>query len=106
MANFTPGPWVISNLTDIFTESRNGKEYDGHQIADCYVDYEDENDPGITIEEAQANARLIAAAPDMYDVLKAQCHHCHVYYGDGTCDEILAGCEIKKALAKAEGREE
>ena len=71
MADFTPGPWVVFNGVDIFTTERHGKENDGHQIADCYVDYSSADDCGIDMGKAEANAHLIAAAPDMYEALEA-----------------------------------
>jgi hypothetical protein len=48
--------------------------------------------------EAIANAHLIAAAPDMYEALQEQCHHCHT---QGEEPEICKKCQTGKALAKA-----
>jgi|SRR5690606_2457172 len=66
----TPGPWIVRNGKDVFTQDRHGNPLDGHQIADCDVDYSDDDNEGLTYEEIRANARLIAAAPAMYEALK------------------------------------
>ena len=74
----TPGPWLVVNTTDVFTglgaSTRDGVHADandGWRIADCdvavaFVD-------GVEIEmgyaEKKANARLIAASPDLLDAL-------------------------------------
>lgn len=63
--------------------------------------------PGATIfpKEAIANARLIAAAPDLLDVAKATLEYWDCT-GFSECEE---GCEcivdaMRAAIAKAEGR--
>jgi hypothetical protein len=72
MANtHTPGPWIVTNLTDVFTPDRRGNPLDGHQIADCSVDYDIDEDRGLSLEERRANAVLIAAAPDLLVALLA-----------------------------------
>ena len=64
----TPGPWVIipPDHEDIrpkwYVEQPDGKHVAGHCIADVF-----ETDEG----KGKANARLIAAAPDMLDELKS-----------------------------------
>lgn len=56
--DFTPGPWVVNAYRDFFqlTDAR------GNEI--CYIDeiYD--------YNECDANARLIAAAPAMHDMLE------------------------------------
>ena len=55
--------------------------------------------------EIEANANLIAAAPDMYEALECACDkYCIGYAGDSLvkCEE----CVIQKALRKARGEEE
>ena len=62
-------------------------------------------------KEAQANAALIAAAPEMYEALKQLFEHCamiHKHWGDGN-NQKEADEAIKKgtqALTKAEGMAE
>jgi len=89
----TPGPWIVPDggiRPTVYTE-------DGQHIATLY-------DCGDVME---ANARLIAAAPDMYDALKA------LFDEDGPVRVTVAGKLIdlvavvdraRAALAKAEGR--
>ena len=63
----TPGPWIVSDVDTICPriDSANGRgvahatQRDPHPI----------NGQGITIEEAFANARLIAAAPELLAAL-------------------------------------
>lgn len=60
-AKHTPGPWHVSENGD--------SPDDGYNIVDArglYIAFADGNDP-IEPAEAQANARLIAAAPEMRD---------------------------------------
>ncbi len=75
MSAHTPGPWDINgfNLTQVIRiqdgPNRQGQTFlDGrHQetIANCGKDHE------APIEERIANARLIAAAPDLLEALEA-----------------------------------
>ncbi|MCY4318329.1 MAG: hypothetical protein OXE76_03895 [Alphaproteobacteria bacterium] len=57
---FTPGPWRVSLSDECAVVDR-----DGCDIADCGALYESEP------EQCEANARLIAASPDMLEALKA-----------------------------------
>ena len=57
------------------------------------------------MSEIEANANLIAAAPDMYEALECACDkYCIGYAGDSLvkCED----CVIQKALLKARGEEE
>ena len=57
------------------------------------------------MSEIEANANLIAAAPDMYDALECACDkYCIGYAGDSLvkCED----CVIQKALCKARGEKE
>ena len=56
------------------------------------------------MSEIEANANLIAAAPDMYEALETVCGSCiYVKLAGGKCCEY---CVIQKALRKAGGEEE
>lgn len=56
MANHTPGPWAISQH-----DPRLVKHLSGPVLAECGP---------VNTEEAQANARLIAAAPELLASLR------------------------------------
>src|SRR5690242_14169548 len=87
----TPGPWEY--CYDGSSTWSVGQAADPQEMPP-YVCIMDRND-----RRAQANARLIAAAPDMYEALKFVRR---LWAKDDSCEEILA---IDAALAKVEGRE-
>lgn len=111
MNKHTPGPWE-------FTTEFNGQTRDGVSgsivsadaifIAEIWDDYEAEPDDEATdgtppAGTMTANARLIAAAPDLYSAIKDAMHYLDQTIGP--CDE---GCEcilhaLHAAIAKAEG---
>lgn len=77
----TPGPWHAQNGGDVFTalgattgDGWKAADNDGWHIADCRPGTLTIDDIGDKCElssgEVLANARLIAAAPDMYEALK------------------------------------
>lgn len=84
MTKFTPGPWVVEtyelDMWGVYTP-------DGELIADCGY-------------EQEANARLIAAAPEMYKILCDLREYCKNY--DLTCD---LECDIYETLARIDGME-
>jgi hypothetical protein len=91
---FTPGPWIVAGPS--FGEPKM-------KYASCVIPDSEDND-GIDIcempfdhynPEQEANAHLIAAAPDMYKTLEWLLH-IHSIPG-------LARGEIQKTLAKARG---
>lgn len=93
MSKFTPGPWVA----DIFTNGAfriRPHGYDIPVIADrneCYP----------LVAEMEANARLIAAAPDMYEALQDIARYLgnKPFRSDG---EELMIMRCKKVFAKVE----
>lgn len=93
-SKFTPGPWVAKG-TDIFTGYPVGRSQEPEEIIYAMQLYEVEG-------TQEANARLIAAAPDMYEALKAiiESGEIPLCYSDKLV--VMA----KQALAKAEGRGE
>lgn len=116
----TPGPWEVKNLTDVFTtlgaQTRKGikaADNDGWLIADCAngitFDVEGQERTIVPREQA-ANARLIAAAPDMLAALEEvewendgycnmYCPCCDNYQTHGHKEE----CKLGNALKKARG---
>lgn len=99
MHTHTPGPWTIAG-----EEHANviyGKDF---VVADVYCHQPDEAGPR-TDEEADANARLIAAAPELKDLLFHALHYVETP-GDFTESERLELCEdIETLIARAEGKE-
>jgi hypothetical protein len=108
--SFTPGPWFLhadSDLSgEVYFKHSNGKEYEIARAATGYSD------------DKLANARLIAAAPDLLEALKdlvgskdmnenAQCFFCgRDYRGELPSDFICgaddcAGTIARAAIAKA-----
>ena len=84
---FTPGPWHCTAK-----HSRQVSDARGFKIAKCLLKTKGANFE-ISVQEAEANARLIAAAPEMYEaLLHAQANMPHP-------DQM-----IDAAIAKAEGR--
>lgn len=89
MSAHTPAPWVprASALCVDFGIVVEGQ----YVIAECFSDIRQE--AKTDIEEARANARLIAAAPDLLACLQA------VAAGNA----IGWGADIRAAIAKATG---
>lgn len=111
-ASHTPGPWIIKEynngatgeygLHGIFRE----KEDKGHAQHTPII----EKVWGRTLEESDANARLIAAAPDLLAALNNLVYSAWKYDADAEEEngnwsishEAMA--EVEAAIAKAEGR--
>lgn len=109
MARFTPGPWQVDHddLEErliIRTIEPQTPNWDIAEIT-CWEDY-DQND----WDRVHANARLIAAAPALYEALKmardciAYCRKAHpdAQSGEGIPIEIF----IDRALTLADKRTE
>jgi len=114
----TPGPWGVPH----FAEPEAGCDCryvlcDSHMGAICTITWNKEGDHP-PLEQAQANARLIAAAPELLDAckeLRAACAACFRVIGAaGLVDQIEAeldtagvtegfGSRAGAAIAKAEG---
>jgi hypothetical protein len=98
----TPGPWKASkDLKRYWIESSTPKVLGGHAVAEV-------TDDDCDSDEAQANARLIAAAPDLLAALKQVLKHVE----DPTVDRVPEWCctlcatyrgIARDAIAKAEG---
>lgn len=95
----TPGPWRLKRAT-YFPERNQINEY-------CWVGYGPIGDEtpvwGRSILENEANCRLIAAAPEMLDWIKAIVMEQEAMGGYGDASTISSG---RKLIAKAEGNEE
>ena len=98
MSKHTPGPWKVS-LTDDTTVIAP----DNSVIAEIDGDY---NQPDLW-PIMEANARLIAAAPELLEALKdciKRLRKCALHNGNSE-DAVNAMCEqFDTAIAKVEGR--
>lgn len=95
----TPGPWFLINDACVGGPVESGWEQAGCGIAHCGM-------RARTSEEAAANARLIAAAPEMYEALKAllACPDISDVAGEDKDPETHAAESIARAaLSKARG---
>lgn len=106
---FTKGPWELGEATSkhpycIDAHCNN----DGLRFELCEVlgaDYEFE-----ACEQSKANAHLIAAAPEMYEMLERLKKECQMFYDEfgepSNPDYEAAFVEINALLAKARGEHE
>ena len=69
-AAHTPGPWIV-NLDDTVYQAGKG----GRRICDCELSPPHLR-PAAPNETDKANARLIAAAPDLLAALESLLDHC------------------------------
>jgi len=111
MSNHTPGPWKATCLDrederrtlfwDIEQVRKPGQGYRGG-IGTIHAS---EHIGGVTIEERDANARLIAAAPDLLEALKDLIDDLEIRSTKGVvnCSHGVY-CSARQAIAKAEGR--
>jgi hypothetical protein len=102
MSDHTPGPWQQHDNAPVYGERYAatvwGPEGPGHGlIADCRQ---------LGADEDLANAKLIAAAPDLLEAARATLHH--LDYLRGLCgDEGImrrVADTLRAAVDKAEGR--
>ncbi len=89
----TEGPWIVLDLGEIVAE-------DDLEVLVATID--------LGTAEGEANARLIAAAPDLLDALKACARILPNYASlgktaldDEACDAVIE--QVNEAIAKAEG---
>jgi len=93
MSKSTPGPWQIwpGNISSVSV--RGGPN--AFAVCACRLKGPDGRTTGDTIREGKADARLIAAAPDMLEALRVIALH---PYSDPALIKIA-----RAAIAKAEG---
>jgi hypothetical protein len=98
MSRHTPGPWTF----DGENECNQGFDValpDGGVSATAYYDVDRDAD---SVRQAEANARLIAAAPEMYEALKVVAE----WEGDKAPPLAMVrqwAADARAAVAKAEG---
>ena len=95
----TPGPWKVSPVLPGYYEwVRNS---DGHLVADCASI--------LPSEECEANAALIAAAPEMLGALEDLVHDIEVYEFEGDFEDDddfkTTVDKARAAIAKARGEQ-
>lgn len=94
MAQHTPGPWSHGELSGDILDPR------GRSICEI-LDANGEPHGGVPIKQAEANARLIAAAPELLNALKEMLRSMV-----GRHDESVPAVErARAAIAKATGED-
>jgi len=102
----TPGPWRITHngsysppRFEISGRAGDGREYGFAEVSAW----------PLHAGEAEANARLIAAAPEMLEALKtltpiASDQHAHITSDcGGNCPDLIAIKQARAAIARARG---
>ncbi len=95
MSEHTPGPWAVDEAENGVT-ARGGED----MIADC------DRLNGLSFEVSRANARLIAAAPELLEALerlKAEVENAHVLDIRKRTALCIATSVASTAIAKARG---
>lgn len=99
-AKHTPGPWTVSGQRTKYVESRIRSGW----VQEIAAVGPTEADNGYGPQQ-EANARLIAAAPELLDVVKGFRRkletYVSVYPGDKELRRLLSNCDA--AIAKATG---
>lgn len=94
---FTPGPWRTINDDELVYITADAASYG--DICDLYSIMAFDHNPR-TKHNAQANAALIAAAPEMYEMLREYIDtYESLAFGEGVSFEAAA----RELLAKARG---
>ena len=94
--NFTPGPWEARKVSGL------PRLYDGYELRGPQTDYW-EGQPvylcaGTLVLTNEANARLIAAAPELYEACKIAFANLKPMYSD----DHLVMKSLSQALSKVE----
>jgi len=105
---FTPGPWE----TDFFNDEDQGvymvRDSLNQAVCQCFTQYPFAGKPGITDDEAEANANLIVAAPRMLaaleKIMETELAIAQEHRVQAEDSEIY--CIAEKALRKARGENE
>ena len=94
-AKFTKGQWMLNRaMNEIVSENDCTKNGGIDIIAQCFCGFDYDS----TKPEAEANAKLIAAAPDLYNACVAMTGYCNKNNIEMLCPEYEMMC---KALKKA-----
>ena len=110
---FTPGPWEFGPDAneDEFPIVSYEATGDGDEVEICQVNTfmtKNYESPGqLDMDRVIANARLIAAAPEMYALLKKHQAECGGSSNYGSCSACRdrESCELTNLLARINGEE-
>ncbi len=94
MSKHTPGPWAALDHPDGGVVEAIDGDFVRREVCHYFVDLDDNG-------ESEANAQLIASAPDLLAVLErvSSCSRCGEDWGRcGDCDKAMSA-----AIAKARG---
>jgi len=113
MSKHTPGPWSVPHFADDDVKCNCGyvfSEFQDHMGSICSISFANSSETeACEIEEAKANARLIAAAPDLLEVAQKLVAYEQAMDGGRDVDAMFYYAEASElaraAIAKAEGRE-
>jgi len=98
-AEHTPGPWFVSVHDDNNETVVRCRENQGYEPIICNCEYD--NIDIVTVEELAANARLIAAAPNLLAACKDLVRRAETMT-DGEWGEPEEIAQAKAAIAQAE----
>ncbi len=103
MSTYTKGPWSIRQNSFSRREILGGGDVG---VLARIADPDDPATPPKSWGECEANARLIAAAPELLEALRNSRTFVAYAYDQGIMGAYEAGIAIDAAIAKAEGREQ
>lgn len=96
--NHTPGPWEVANDWVDLNKHAIKRPNMGHIMIISHVGF---LESPVAVAEQEANARLIAAAPELFAALKTVAKTIDLYAIHGKIAK-----QVDTALAKARGRTE
>lgn len=102
MTKHTPGPWWVGHhaITGVFAERKAGTISIREAVVASCGGFSTNTDQGEHCAENEANARLIAAAPDLLEAAK-------MYVGSrGSAQGRVALSLLRAAIAKATGEDQ
>jgi hypothetical protein len=106
-AQHTPGPWEIAEAGSWKDGKRTSTEYFVRRPGDDVAIASEIIDPANNDEPSEANARLIAAAPDLLAELERSIDVIQALHGDVAWDTFHNNApemkRIRAAIAKAKG---
>lgn len=111
LAGHTPGPWFVRKDREFYRDHPQPLCVANHKDQEAYDEHPDPKWICRLFDawgpEAEANAALIAAAPDLLAALKGLQKQIHAHYKMNVKKDfslMLADAEAGKAIAKAEGQ--